>query len=133
MGFPPDAWLATMASIAQEAATPLDPALELTIRQVVEQPDGSTLIHRIVVASGRVALEVGDGPSSVSLRTDATTAAALAAGDLSIEAAFVAGKVHIDGDLESLVKAQPALAALGDMFAVARASAQTSNERPDRQ
>lgn len=129
MVFPSDSWLEAATRAASSVA--VDSGAELTLRQVVVQADGSTRAYRIVLGGGRAVVEPGEGPAMVTLTTDEATAAAVAAGEMSVEAAFTAGKVRIGGDAARLVGAQGPLAALA--AALRSVPGQTSNEPPERQ
>ena len=137
MVFPTDDWLAELAAAAARVDD-VDPGLAVTVRHVVRQDDGATRIHRVGVHGGRVSVEVGDGPSSVTVTTDEHAASSLAAGTLDLDAGFMAGRVRIGGDLGALVAVQPALAAVaaavaGAVEMAAASDGQTSNDPPTRQ
>ena len=99
--------------------------LRLTIEQHVHDgPDGDVAWH-VAVAGGRVALTPGPAPaaSPADLRftTDYATAAAIAAGDLAAQRAFVEGRLRVGGDLSLLLAHHRALAAVDDALAPVRA------------
>jgi hypothetical protein len=99
--------------------------LTLTIEQAVtDGPDGDVVWH-VAVSDGRVALTPGPAPAGtpadLRFRTDYATAAAVAAGELSAQRAFVEGRLRVGGDLSLLIAHQRALAAVDDALAPVRA------------
>jgi hypothetical protein len=58
----------------------------------------------------------------VTFTQDRTTAAAIATGRLSAQAAFIDGRLRVGGDLSALLDRAAELAALDDLFASARAA-----------
>jgi putative sterol carrier protein len=69
-----------------------------------------------------VALGAGPAPRvDLRLTTDYPTAAAIAAGDLAAQRAFVEGRLRVGGDLSLLIAHQRALAAVEDALAGVRA------------
>jgi hypothetical protein len=94
----------------------------LTIEQVVTGgPDGD-VTWSLAVDDGKVALTPGPAArSDLRLTTDYATAAAVAAGELSAQRAFVEGRLRVGGDLSLLITHQRALAAVDDALAGVRA------------
>jgi predicted lipid carrier protein YhbT len=94
----------------------------LTVEQVVtDGPDGEVTWH-LAVADGKVALGAGPAPrTDVRLSTDYATAAAIAAGELAAQRAFVEGRLRAGGDLSLLIAHHRALAAVDDALAPVRA------------
>ena len=109
-----------------------DPALaaalgevRLTIEQhVTDGPDGDVAWH-LAVAGGRVTLTPGPepatAPADLRFTTDYATAAAVAAGELAAQRAFVEGRLRVGGDLSLLLAHHRALAAVDDALAPVRA------------
>jgi len=60
-------------------------------------------------------------PPDLRFTTDYATAAAVAAGDLGAQRAFVEGRLRVGGDLSLLTAHQRAMAAVGDALAAVRA------------
>lgn len=103
--------------------------VKLTVEQTVEDtPDGTATWH-IAIADGRMALSAGpaDQPD-LRITTRWETAAAVAAGTLAAQRAFVEGRLRLGGDLSLLLTHQRALAAVDDVLAPVRAL--TSYESP---
>ncbi len=75
------------------------------------------------IADGTVSVEAGRAEEpDVSFTQDRATAAAIARGELSAQAAFMAGRLRIGGDLREVMDRARELAALDDLFAKARAT-----------
>jgi hypothetical protein len=96
---------------------------------VVEQrvtggPDGEVVWH-VAIGPDGVALRPGpagaDRPADLRLTTDYATAAAVAAGTVGAQRAFVEGRLRVGGDLSLLLAHQRALAAVDDALAPVRA------------
>lgn len=100
-----------MAEFASRASTV---AVDETVRVVVQQELVDDGAWYIVVADGRASVGAGrhDAPDIV-LSQDRATAAAIAAGDLSAQQAFIDGRLRVRGGFDRLVRASSALAALG--------------------
>lgn len=118
------AWIdAAGAAVAGDG--PLGAALAgitLTVEQVVTGgPDGD-VTWSLAVDDGKVALTPGPAArSDLRLTTDYATAAAVAAGELGAQRAFVEGRLRVGGDLSLLITHQRALAAVDDALAGVRA------------
>jgi hypothetical protein len=99
--------------------------LELTVEQVVTGGPDGTVVWRLDVVDGHVALTAGvptdASPPDLRFTTDYATAAAVAAGDLGAQRAFVEGRLRVGGDLSLLTAHQRAMAAVGDALAAVRA------------
>jgi hypothetical protein len=112
-------WLAGLADAGRRASLP--PDVRLVLQQVVVDEDGSEVAYALRIADG--ALDVVPGradDADVTFTQDRTTAAGIAAGTLSAQAAFLAGRLRIGGDLTTVQAAARDLAALDDVFAAAR-------------
>lgn len=116
-----DAWLASLEDAASDVGVPAD--LRLVIQQVVLQDRGHERAFTVRIADGAVSVEAGraDDPD-VSFTQDRATAAAIARGELSAQAAFMAGRLRIGGDLREVMERARELGALDDLFAKARAT-----------
>ena len=62
-----------------------------------------------------------DDATTITFRTDPATATAIATGAEGAQAAFMAGRLRVDGDTRLLMAHQDALRALDDVFAPVRA------------
>jgi hypothetical protein len=100
-----------------------DPGSELVVaHRVTGGPGGDRSYHVAVGRSGaRVAPGAPDG-RHVTFTQDYETAAAIARGTLSAQAAFMAGRLRVGGDLSVLVEHHRALADLDDVLAGVRAT-----------
>ena len=98
-------WFAAIQDAA-EAARPADPPGDdalLVLRQVVTGgPDGE-VTYRVAVQGGTVTVSPGDGAADVTLAQDYGTAIALQQGRLSVQAAFMTGRIRVGGDVGALL------------------------------
>ena len=87
--------------------------LEAVVQHVVTGGPGGDCRYYIDVRGGRGAVVAGetDAPT-LTFTEDYETAAAVARGDTSAQAAFMAGRIRIGGDLSKLGTAAEAMAAL---------------------
>lgn len=116
-----DEWIADMDEAARDATAPDD--LRLVIQQIVLEDEGVVRRYAIRIDNGRLSIEPGRADDAdLTLTQDRATAAAVARGELSAQVAFMAGKLRVGGDLRLVLERAGALAALGDVFAAARAS-----------
>ncbi|MGQ0433058.1 MAG: SCP2 sterol-binding domain-containing protein [Microthrixaceae bacterium] len=116
-----DAWLEDLARAAATAALP--PDLHLVIQQVVEQDSGTACAYAIRIAAGVLTVEPGRADDAdVSFTQDRSTAAAIARGELSAQAAFMAGRLRVGGDLRLVLDRARELGSIDDLFAQARES-----------
>lgn len=76
--------------------------------------------HVAFTAEGMRVRPGAPDPATVTFRLDRATAAAIAQGTSSAQRAFMSGRLRIGGDATALVRAQAAIAALGDVFAIVR-------------
>jgi hypothetical protein len=94
----------------------------LTVEQVVTGGPGGEVVWSLAVEDGKVSLTPGPAPrSDLRLTSDYATAAAVAAGALGAQRAFVEGRLRVGGDLSLLITHQRALAAVDDALAGVRA------------
>jgi putative sterol carrier protein len=131
-----DAWIAAL----DEAARSDDRLRELTadLALVIEQRVTPEHLDAAAGSSGEDAdddavyhlrfdhgtVRVAAGPAAapdLRFRQDRETAREIAAGQLSAQRAFMAGRLQVGGDLRALVDHGPVLAALHDAFAGVRA------------
>jgi putative sterol carrier protein len=115
------AWVSALAAAAQGATAPA--GIELVVQQVVVDADGEEeLAYAVRIGGGTVAVTEGRADDAdVTFTQDRDTATAIAAGELSAQAAFLAGRLRVGGDLRAALDNARELAALGDVFASARA------------
>lgn len=85
--------------------------VRLTLQQVVTRPGEPEAAYAVVVGDGRVQLVAGRAESpDVVLCEDYATATALSRGELSAQAALMAGRIRVRGNVAALVRGQQALA-----------------------
>ena len=84
--------------------------IELTIQQIVMGgPDGD-VAYRVRVNRGSVELLPGRAPGAdVVFTEDWSTAAAVAKGELSPQAAFLEGRIRVSGNMASVMETRDAL------------------------
>lgn len=118
------AWFEEVSAAARrsERLRPTAAGARVTIQQVVTGgPDGEV---RYWVRLEDGAVEAG--PGDAAERADATvtesyeTAAAVSRGELEVEAALLAGRIRLSGDVGVLLRNQAALQAVGAAFAEVR-------------
>jgi predicted lipid carrier protein YhbT len=113
-------WVAALAAAGAEATAP--DGVRLVLQQVVSEPEGAEVAYAIRVGDGAIRVEAGRVPDAdVTFTQDRATATAIARGERSAQAAFLAGDLQVGGDLSLVLDAARALADLGDAFASARA------------
>jgi len=112
-------WLAAMADAGRRASLPSD--VRLVLQQVVVDDDGGEVAYAVRIADGVADVVPGRADDAdVTFTQDRATAAGIADGSLSAQAAFLAGRLRIGGDLTAVQAAARDLAALDDVFAAAR-------------
>jgi putative sterol carrier protein len=116
-----DAWLAALATAARDAAPP--PELRLVLQQIVLEDRGDEIAYVIRIGDGVVSVDPGRAPDAdVSFTQDRATASAIASGELSAQAAFMAGRLRVGGDLRAVLEQARDLAILDDVFRAARST-----------
>jgi putative sterol carrier protein len=116
-----DAWVAELRAAAAVAQVPRD--LHLVVQQVVLADRGDETAFVIRVADGAITVEPGRADDAdLSFTQDRATAAAIAKGELSAQAAFMAGRLRVGGDLRRVLDRARALVAVEDLFAAPRAA-----------
>ncbi len=114
-----DSWIAATAS-ALKAATPLDTAL--TVGYVVtDGPDGDRS-YTLHYGTDRPTCVAGVNGADVILKSDWTTAVAIAKGTLSPQRAFLDGHLRLDGDAVVLIDSQEGIATFEPHLAPLRAT-----------
>ncbi len=115
-----DEWIEELRAAAARQAVPDD--LRLVIQQVVHA-DGDEVAFAVRFGDGTLSVEPGHAPDAdVVFTQDVATAAAVAQGVESAQAAFMAGRLRVGGSLHLLVDRAPALAVLDDVFGSVRAT-----------
>lgn len=114
------AWISDLDAAARTLALPAD--LRVVVQQVVRDDDVEVAyVVEIAGGHGRVRPGRAENPD-VSFTQDRATAAAIAQGTLSAQAAFLDGRVRLGGDLRSVLNHAAELAVIGDAFATVRAT-----------
>ncbi|CAN5486216.1 hypothetical protein BH10ACT3_BH10ACT3_21510 [soil metagenome] len=120
-----DEWL-TEADAALAADTALAAAiadLDLTIQYEVTGAPSGKAAYGVRLDHGKAGIEPGphkDAPVSFAL--DYETAAAIAKGELSAQAAFMQGKLKLGGDTGVLIRQHAAIDGLSDALGTLRAT-----------
>ncbi len=106
----------------QPAAGGGQPAAPFTVRHVVQHtPDGEAA-YDLRVSGGQVRLyQASAAPADLTFTTDYPTAAAIAAGKLSTDAALAAGRLRVSGDLRALARLTTTIGGLDPLPADLRA------------
>ncbi|MBI2708366.1 MAG: SCP2 sterol-binding domain-containing protein [Actinobacteria bacterium] len=119
-----DAWVADLANAARESSALRGAAGAdtLVLQQVVRGAPGGTFAWHLVLGPGTAEVHEGRAArADVTLTSDAATAAAVAAGRASAQAAFMTGRLRVGGRITALLEHRAALAALDDVFGAVRA------------
>jgi putative sterol carrier protein len=123
VGYLSDAWMHELdtAAKASEALQRAAAGVRLTVQQVVTGgPDGDVTFH-LDIADGNVSVAPGAAPDpDVTFTQDHETAVAIGRGDLSAQAAFMAGRLRVGGSVALLMEQQRAFAGIDDVFAEVR-------------
>lgn len=94
----------------------------LTIQQVVSDSPAGEIRYTVRVGTAGVHATLGDAPDAdVTISQSYATAAALARGELSTHAAFLAGRVRLAGAVTALLEHAGDLAGLDAALAPVRA------------
>ena len=115
-------WVADLAEAARAATAP--DGVALVVQQVVvDGRAGGEAAYAVRIADGAVAVTEGRADDAdLTLTQDRATAAAIARGELSAQAAFLEGRLQVGGDLDAARAGARALTALADLFAAPRAA-----------
>jgi putative sterol carrier protein len=112
-------WVTALADAGAGAAAP--EGVRLVLQQVVLDADGSETAYVVRIADGAVSVEPGRADDAdVTFTQDRATAEAIAEGKLSAQAAFLAGRLQVGGDLTVVLDGARELASVADVFAAAR-------------
>ena len=116
-------WIAALDEAARASSSLHEAAadLDLTVQQVVSDGDDEVTWY-VRLRGGEVEIRAGRADDAdVTFTQDRATARAIADGELSAQAAFMAGRLRTGGDLTRLLAHREALADLDDVFADVRA------------
>lgn len=113
-------WIDALDAAARDAPPPAGLPRPLVVDYVIAGEDHA--VYHVTVASTGVRVAAGPAPDAdLAFVTDRPTAYALHTGAAGAQDAFAAGRLKVRGDLNVLIGARPALAALDDVFAGVRA------------
>jgi hypothetical protein len=121
-------WLRALDAEARQIAPPagLEPGQRVIVGQEVHGVPGAAggvVRYQLVVDGTGVRVEPdADEPAQLTFVCDYESAVALAQGETNAQAALMAGRLRLRGDVERFASARDALLALGDMFARTRAA-----------
>jgi hypothetical protein len=115
-------WVASLAEASAGAEAPN--GVRIVLQQVVVEDDGSEVAYAVRLDGGRVVVEPGrTTDADVTFTQDRATAEAIAGGTLSAQAAFLAGRLRVGGDLAAVLDGARDLTGIGDVFAASRGGA----------
>lgn len=99
-------------SVAELAA-----GADVTVQQTVTGGPGGDVTYAVRVADDRVEIVPGPCPAAdATITEDHTTATAISRGELTPQAAFLAGRIRVSGNMTALVAHQDALQRLEVVF-----------------
>jgi len=119
-----DEWMETAgdALAGSEALAEATRGVDLVVQYDVSGAPGGARSYAICLRDGEVSLEHGPHPDAhVSFTLDYRTAAEIARGERSPQAAFMRGDLKLGGDVMVLVHQQGLLGAVDDALAELRA------------
>ncbi|HET8930912.1 MAG TPA: SCP2 sterol-binding domain-containing protein [Acidimicrobiales bacterium] len=97
--------------------------VSLTLRQTLTDRDDGDVSWHIVVDHGSVRVHPGPGDhADVTFTQDDETARAIGAGTISVQTAFMIGRLRIGGDTAMLMEHAAAFDSLADLFDELRAT-----------
>jgi len=112
-----DEWMAAAAAdlAASDSLRAATAEAELTIQYEVAGAPGGKAAYGVSFDHGAVTLEPGPHKDAqVKFELDYSSAAAIASGELSAQAAFMQGKLKLGGDVGVLVRQHALIDGLGD-------------------
>jgi hypothetical protein len=110
------AWLDEVDAVARTSGEV--PGVRLVVQQVVAGAPEGDVRYTVRIDDGAVSVVPGvAADADVTVREDYETAVALHRGELRAPVAFMTGRIAVAGDLQALLRAQPALRRLDDVFA----------------
>lgn len=120
-----DDWIAALDAAGSvgdrgsETPYPADPVL--TIQQQVRDATRGDVVYAVLVYDDEIRVRKGAAPTAdVTFVVDRDTAAAIAQGRISAQAAFMSGDLRLIGEAAALLRSQAALTDLADRFATVR-------------
>lgn len=122
-----DEWMAAAGeALANDEALRVAAAdADLTIQYEVTAAPGGKAAYALRFEHGTVSLEPGRHPDApVSFTLDYPTAAQIARGELSAQAAFMQGSLKLGGDMTVLIRQHTLFGALQDALAALRSETQ---------
>lgn len=121
MEFLSDAWVAELDAAARDVRLPDD--LCIVVQQVVLGDRGDASEYTIRIEDGSASVTRGRvDDAHVVFTQDRDTAEAIAKGELSAQAAFMAGRLRVGGDVRQVIDRARELQVLDDVFGPARAA-----------
>lgn len=120
-----DAWVEELDAAARRA-TQIPQEVRLVVQQVVTDGpagDDREVAYAVHLREGTASVTPGHAEGAdVTFTQDRATAAAIARGELSAQAAFLEGRLRVGGDLRAALEQARAMAAISDVFAEVRAT-----------
>jgi hypothetical protein len=114
-----DAWVAELDAAARDVQLP--DGLSIVVQQVVLGDRGEASEHTIRIEGGHASVTRGRvDDAHVVFTQDRATAEAIAKGELSAQAAFLAGRLRVGGDVRQVIDRARELQLLDDVFGGAR-------------
>ena len=116
-------WIDALDTAARTAVLPDDPAVSITVEQIVRDASGGETRYHLRIREGRA--RVHDGPADapdLRLFADYEAAVLLQQGELNAQEALALGRLKVQGRFERLVRVDDALHSLEDLFAPVRAA-----------
>ena len=90
----------------------------LTVQQVVTDGPEGDVRYWVRLEDGMVQTGLGDAPDAdATVRQSYETAVALLTGELSVQSAFMSGRIHLSGDMAALMDHQEVLRGADAAFA----------------
>ena len=114
-----DEWIYALDQAARTLRSDLTETF--TVEYRVQLDGADSFVYHIGFDGGAIAVRIGEAATpTIVLSTDHDTACGVATNTLSAQAAFMAGRLRLDGDTMALVRNHEALAKLDDLFAAVR-------------
>jgi hypothetical protein len=116
-------WIEALGRAARQADLSLADGTDtsVVVEQTVADSSDASVTFQLAIDHGSADVVAGRvREPSVTLRTDRSTAEAIARGDLSAQEAFVQGRLRVGGDVRALVRHAAVLLQLDACFAAVR-------------
>lgn len=118
-------WIAALDGAVRASESLRDATADVAVTvgyTVTDRPDGDVSWH-VVVDHGTVRVHPGPGDhSDITFTQDDETARSVGSGTISVQTAFMIGRLRIGGDTAKLMEYAPAFDGLADVFDELRAS-----------